>query len=56
MEFYLKYDGLLRSNRGPKDKQKIREYSPQLKRFGDIIPLSECKRYIDLMSESERSV
>jgi len=49
MEFYLKYDGLLKSNGSPKDKQKIREYfRPQLKRLWDIIPLSECKRYIDL--------
>lgn len=41
MDFYLKYDGPLRSNAGPKDKHDIREYLyPQMKELWDIKPLS----------------
>jgi len=44
MEFYLKYDGPLKSNAGPKDKHDIREYFyPQMKRLWEIEPLKECK-------------
>ena len=44
MEFYLKYDGPLKSNAGAKDKHKIREYLyPQMKKLWDIEPLKSCK-------------
>lgn len=44
MEFYLKYDGPLKSNAGPKDKHRIREYLyPQMKKLWDIEPLKSCK-------------
>jgi len=44
MEFYLKYDGPLKSNAGPKDKHDIREYFyPQMKKLWDIKPLSDLK-------------
>jgi hypothetical protein len=40
MDFYLKYDGPLKSNGSAQDKQDIREYLyPQLKRLWDIEPL-----------------
>ena len=45
MEFYLKYDGPLKSNAGAKDKHKIREYFyPQMKTLWDIKPLSHYKK------------
>jgi len=44
MEFYLKYDGPLKSNAGPKDKHYIREYFyPQMKKVWDIKPLCGLK-------------
>jgi len=44
MEFYLKYDGPLKSNAGPKDKHDIREYFyPQMKRLWDTEPLRFCR-------------
>ncbi|MHC4559455.1 MAG: hypothetical protein ACYS80_19345 [Planctomycetota bacterium] len=44
MDFYLKYDGPLKSNAGPKDKHDIREYFySQMKRLWEIEPLKECK-------------
>ena len=44
MEFYLKYDGPLKSNAGPIDKHRIREYfCPQLKKLWDIKPLNDVK-------------
>ena len=46
MEFYLKYDGPLKSNAGAKDKHNIREYFyPQMKKLWDIKPLSDYKKY-----------
>jgi len=39
MEFYLKYDGPLKSNAGAKDKHDIREYFyPQMKKLWDTEP------------------
>ena len=47
MEFYLKYDGPLKSNAGPKDKHDIREdLYPQLKNLWDIEPLSRRKNFL----------
>ena len=44
MEFYLKYDGPLKSNAGPKEKHRIREFfHPQMKKLWDIDPLKNCK-------------
>ena len=44
MEFYLKYDGPLKSNAGTKDKHEIREYFyPQMKRLWDTEPLRICR-------------
>jgi hypothetical protein len=44
MEFYLKYDGPLKSNGGAKDKHDIREYFyPQMKKLWDTEPLRPCK-------------
>ena len=44
MEFYLKYDGPLKSNAGPKDKHDIREcLYPQIKRLWEIKPLSSLR-------------
>ena len=41
MEFYLKYDGPLKSNAGAKDKHNMREYLyPQMKRLWGIKPLN----------------
>ena len=48
MEFYLKYDGPLKSNAGPKDKQTIREYLyPQLKNLWNIEPLNRRKYFLE---------
>jgi len=56
MEFYLKYDGPLKSNAGAKDKHKIREYLyPQMKKQWDIKPLNHLKGKI-LTSGRELSV
>ena len=56
MEFYLKYDGPLKSNAGPKDKHNIREYLyPQMKKLWDIKPLKSCKD-VFLTSGSKLSV
>ena len=47
MEFYLKYDGPLKSSAGPKDKHDIREYLyPQLKNLWDIEPLNRRKDFL----------
>lgn len=44
MEFYLKYDGPLKSNAGPKEKHDIREYFyPQMKRLWDTEPFTICR-------------
>lgn len=44
MEFYLKYDGPLKSNAGPEDKDSIRQYLyPQMKKLWDIEPLKDSK-------------
>jgi hypothetical protein len=44
MEFYLKYDGPLKSNAGPKHKHDIREYFyPQMKKLWDIESLALCR-------------
>ena len=56
MEFYLKYDGPLKSNAGPKDKHNIREYLyPQMKKLWDIKPLNHLKD-VFLTSGSKLSV
>ncbi|MBW7991508.1 MAG: hypothetical protein FVQ84_16065 [Planctomycetes bacterium] len=56
MEFYLKYDGPLKSNAGAKDKHNIREYfHPQMKKLWDIEPLKSCKEAF-LTSGGELSV
>ena len=56
MEFYLKYDGPLKSNAGAKDKHKIREYLyPQMKKLWDIKPLNHLKE-VFLTSERPLSV
>lgn len=56
MEFYLKYDGPLKSNAGPKDKHHIREYFyPQMKKLWDIKPLNHLKA-VFLTSERPLSV
>ena len=56
MEFYLKYDGPLKSNAGAKDKHKIREYLyPQMKKLWDIKPLNHLKE-VFLNSERPLSV
>lgn len=56
MEFYLKYDGPLKSNAGAKEKHHIREYFyPQMKRLWDIKPLKEC-RCDFLTSENKQCV
>ena len=44
MEFYLKYDGPLKSNGSAQDKHNIREYLyPQMKKLWDIKPLNHLK-------------
>ncbi len=44
MEFYLKYDGPLKSNAEAKDKHDIREYFyPQMKRLWDTEPFTFCR-------------
>ncbi len=44
MEFYLKYDGPLKSNAGAEDKHEIRQYiHPQMKKLWDIQPLKDSK-------------
>jgi hypothetical protein len=56
MEFYLKYDGPLKSNAGPKEKHLIREYFyPQMKKLWDIKPLRDCMDDF-LTSENKLSV
>jgi hypothetical protein len=56
MEFYLKYDGPLKSNAGAKDKHNIREYLyPQMKKLWDIKPLNHLKE-VFLTSGREPSV
>jgi len=56
MEFYLKYDGPLKSNAGAKDKHNIREYFyPQMKKLWDIKPLNHLKENF-LTSEKPLSV
>ncbi|HCO96073.1 MAG TPA: hypothetical protein DIU00_19390 [Phycisphaerales bacterium] len=55
MEFYLKFDGPLKSNVGAKDKHNIREYLyPQLKNLWDIEPLNRRKNF--LKQENKPSV
>jgi hypothetical protein len=47
MEFYLKYDGPLKSNGSAQDKHSIREYFyPQLKNLWGIKPLSKRKNFL----------
>ena len=47
MEFYLKYDGPLKSNAGANDKHNIREYLYyQLKNLWDIEPLNRRKNFL----------
>ena len=56
MEFYLKYDGPLKSNAGAKDKHNIREYLyPQMKKLWDIEPL-KSRKDVFLTSGKELSV
>ena len=56
MEFYLKYDGPLKSNAGAEDKHRIREYFyPQVKKLWDIKPLNHLKG-VFLTSGNELSV
>lgn len=56
MEFYLKYDGPLKSNAGAKAKHNIREhFHPQMKKLWDIEPLKGCKEFF-LTSGKELSV
>ena len=51
MEFYLIYEGPLKANAGPREKQKIREYfQPQLENLWNTFPLIENK---DLLSSSD---
>jgi len=56
MEFYLKYDGPLKSNADAKNKHRIREYfHPQMKKLWDIKPLNNLKESF-LTSGRELSV
>ncbi|MFZ0033691.1 MAG: hypothetical protein WAK60_01710 [Sedimentisphaerales bacterium] len=58
MEFYLKYDGPLKSNAGAEDKHNIRKhFYPQLKKLWDINPLSDYKNFLRPKSpENQTSV
>ncbi len=55
MEFYLKYDGPLKSNGDAFDKHQIRQYlHPQLKKLWDIEPLRSSNNF--LKADDELSV
>jgi len=48
MEFYLKYDGKLKPNGNPADKQAIREIiRPQMEQLWKIIPLNSNRVLLD---------
>jgi len=54
MEFYLKYDGKLKSNDNAKGKQKIREYfRPQLALLWNTPPLNDAIRYLEWPPENK---
>lgn len=49
MEFYLTYQGPLRSNANSVEKHRIREYfKPQLEKIWDLPPLNGCRDFLSL--------
>ena len=54
MEFYLTYQGPLKSNGPTKDKHNIREYlKPQLQRLWEIPPLDHHADYLNIDNQKD---
>ncbi len=56
MEFYLTYQGPLKSNARPQEKHRIREYfRPQLDKLWQILPLKDFRDLISLSPEAGKT-